>query len=371
MSSIDRKQSRAPGAARYGNGLKAATQTGTAASYGGNTQSEDRIQPQPDRSYSFGSFVDTSLALTPSAPQSPPNDVDVHHAGSRIPQGGRRGVLASSPTATVDSFPAHTYTATSSSITSQQWTPGVYPPSASNGGPDSSGSALPLPHHRSSPPSSNDYQLACQSVMNLLKVGGLNATAFVEHFSRYHIQREPLPLPQLHHLPQASHPQPPSPSPPIRGAHTADDHPPMSIDPALLTGPSAWLNVTSPSADCGFKHDAEVESIPTDVVDVHASVSTRGDSNGAGPSKMASDPRARSASQNGGVMKAVSRKCFHCQKTETPQWRLHPTIRVDLCNYCGQKAYKTHGTGKRKAKMLNRRSEKPHVPHPSATPSNH
>ncbi|KAK7030073.1 hypothetical protein R3P38DRAFT_893110 [Favolaschia claudopus] len=347
MSSIDRKQSRAPGAGRYGNGSKAATQGGTAAPHGGNTQSEDRIQPQPVRSYSLGSSVDTSFALMPSAPQPPPNLA--RHAD--IPYAGRSGVLASSLTATVDSFPADGYTAISSSITSQQpaATSSVHPPSAPDGAHNSSGLPLPLLHRHGSPPSSNDYQLACQAVMNLLIMSGLNSTTFVEHFSRYHVHPELRSLPQFHAAPPSSCLQPPSPYPPSLGAHPVDIHPPSFVDPALLTGPSTWSNVTPPLTYCGIKHDAEVESIPTEVVNMHASVSTPGASNSAGPSKLAR--RARSASQNGGVTKAMSRRCFKCMKKETPQWRLHPTTGVILCNYCGQKAYKTDGKGKGKQKM--------------------
>ncbi|KAJ6493083.1 hypothetical protein C8R45DRAFT_183268 [Mycena sanguinolenta] len=34
------------------------------------------------------------------------------------------------------------------------------------------------------------------------------------------------------------------------------------------------------------------------------------------------------------------RECAICHKTDTSQWRRHPKSGADLCNYCGQKAYK-------------------------------
>ncbi|KAJ6493084.1 hypothetical protein C8R45DRAFT_988895 [Mycena sanguinolenta] len=32
--------------------------------------------------------------------------------------------------------------------------------------------------------------------------------------------------------------------------------------------------------------------------------------------------------------------CVNCYTTETSQWRRHPESKDQLCNYCGQKAYK-------------------------------
>jgi hypothetical protein len=35
-----------------------------------------------------------------------------------------------------------------------------------------------------------------------------------------------------------------------------------------------------------------------------------------------------------------SKLCTKCGKTESPYWRRDPTTKAQLCNYCGQKAYK-------------------------------